>query len=218
MKLSENQIDDIYKKLAIPLSNKEFIEEMVDHFVLDIEHQMQNNTVSFEQAFVITKNSFGGADGLVKMQNQYLKGFQKMIIKDLSWMSLRSLFTSPMGILWFFLIAFGCYFYDEMILWEFMRFGLIIPISVLLIIYIFQLYKANAFRYWNEKTGSKLGLMATTHILAFQIFNIYFNLFHNIFKITPAKLNFIVYGIAVWMLYMSIEQLKKEQKKYLKKV
>ncbi|MCU0439536.1 MAG: hypothetical protein MUC49_16715 [Raineya sp.] len=218
MKLTESQIQDIHQKLAIPLSNKEFIEEMVDHFVLDIEHQMQNNSISFEQAFVITKNGFGGAEGLIKMQNQYIKGFQKMIIKDLSWMSFRSLFTSPTGILWLFLVTFGCYFYDEMISWQYTPFGFIIPIAILLIIYVFQLYKGNAFRYWNEKTGSKLGLIATTHILAFQIFNIYFNLFHSILKITPAKLNFVVYGIAVWLLYMSIEQVKKEQKKYFQKV
>jgi hypothetical protein len=218
MKLTENEIEDIRRKLAIPLSNKEFIEEITDHFVLDIEHQMQNEATSFEKAFTITKNNFGGVDGLVKMQNHYLKRYKKMIIKDLSWMSFKSLFTSPIGVFWTFLIGLGCCFYEEIITWKYTPVSLLLPIVTLLIIYIFQLYQNNVFKYSNEKVGTKVGLIVFSHLIAFQVFNIYFSLFHNILKITPIKLDFAVYGIAVWVFYVSIQQLKNEQKKYLKKV
>ena len=106
--LTEPQTAFIRKRLGVFLENLDFIEEMTDHFILDIERQL-NEGIDVQTAFLATKSIFGGADGLQKLEKTFVKSFKKGIYNEIGQMYLQTLRKTPQNIL--LVLLLGCSYY-----------------------------------------------------------------------------------------------------------
>lgn len=116
MKLTPSQIETIETYLlSWGLEYQDFYEEILDHFVSDIEQRIKEE--DFETAFTQTKATFSnkkfkGAFGLKAFEAEYIYGIQQELKKKLR-LKMKEQFTSWRIVLWF---AFGLYlqyFFDK---------------------------------------------------------------------------------------------------------
>jgi len=210
MKLQKEQIDYIREKLSVPLSHIDFIAEMTDHFASDVERQMQEENKSFLTAFQHTKETMGGADGLVKMQNTYIIQVQKRIFKELMLMYLRRLLKFPknMPLLFIFVISYLMLSKDLPEKVGNYSTGLYVGFLIAsFVMCIFAFRDAGAFKYWNSKVGDIIQV-----VMIFTNFVVVYHSLTSIFKLELLYLDCFVYSFFIQILSVSIAYIKEKQK------
>ena len=218
MKLQKEQIDFIRERLSVPLSHTDFIEEMTDHFANDIERQMQEENKDFLVAFQHTKHSMGEADGLVKMQNQYINRFQYLIFRELLKMYINHLLYFPNFLLasGFFAFTYFCFSDNE---WAKAHYNLInsfyLGLSVMMLLYfIYHFRKAGGFKFWNDHYKNDIGNIYLVLCCFYSLGYMYYSL-RNLFQIKIIFLDAFVYCFLVQMFYIAVKFVKEFKAKKL---
>ena len=217
IQLTEPQTTVIRKNLSRFLENLDFIEEMTDHFILDIERQL-NEGIDVQTAFLATKSSFGGADGLQKLEKTFVKSFKKGIYNEMGQMYLQTLRKTPQNML--LVLLFGCSYYFLFKDFTFQKIGseamLILGIYVVLglsqqiitwkyVDFQYGLQK-NAIRVAKEVIGVVIGISFGYFYLNVMIFGKFFDMsFLSI-------LSTLIFCNAILWNYCAIKILKRMQK------
>ena len=217
IQLTELQITFIRKRLGVFLENIDFIEEMTDHFILDIERQL-NEGIDVQTAFLATKVSFGGADGLQKLEKTFVKSFKKGIYNEMGQMYLQTLRKTPQNIL--LVLLFGCSYYliaEKLMFWE-MNLGSGIACSLFVVLGVWQtvvVWKYTDFQYRLQKNaiqvaqealGPVTGIFILYSQLNVMVLKDHFDMFFLNILSTFVFCNFILWT------YFSIKIFKRMQK------
>ncbi len=216
IQLTEAQITFIRKHLTKILDNLDFIEEMTDHFILDIERQL-NEGIDIQTAFLATKNSFGNADGLQELEKSFVKNFKKGIYNEMKEMYLQTLLKTTNNVL----LVLSCitlyYFLFTNMIFHEVNIGQIIVVGAMIVWCIFyqiKTWKYNSFQYSTIQDSTQvgktiLGRISGITILYFQLHNQLFKQCDNFFLNILFVLIFV--NFILWS-HFSIKILQKMQK------
>ena len=215
MQLTEIETTFIRKRLGVFLENLDFIEEMTDHFILDIERQL-NEGIDMQTAFLVTKSSFGGADGLQKLEKTFVKSFKKGIYNEIGQMYLQTLRKMPQNMLLVFGVIASYYLLFENFASQESSFQKVVGIGGFLVSVMFYGVKG----HYNKNTSTiARKAIIVGNVLAWVYFSFCIKFFRNYIDVSFLNVlsAFIFCHLVLWTYYGTkiLNKLKIKQNKII---
>ncbi|SOE21094.1 hypothetical protein SAMN06298216_1566 [Spirosomataceae bacterium TFI 002] len=241
MNLTPSQIETIETYLlSWGLEYQDFYEEMLDHFMSDMEQRLGSGE-DFEGAFVQTKalfsnKKFKGSFGLKAFETEYIHGIQKELKKKLR-SKMKEQFTSWRIILWVIMAFYFAFFIKDDNKLAFIPFAIIVMIGMIVPMLFMPIRESWSVRSrWMLaaepiKARKKKSLFRKTRMLALLIstvlffgilssglntFNVFFkslggNTGSTVYLIIAAIVAFVYTCLAWAQIELVIEELKRQK-------